>query len=163
MCVCVCVCVLVSQLCLTLCDPMGCSPPGSSVLGILWQEYWSGLPFPPPGDLPNPATEPALQADSLLSETPGKQRSLDLVLKNYIRLNSIRQYLKERKSERLNLHETGRASKCRAKAIKVSVLGCPWWFQCRELSSIPGQGPKISHALRQLSPLLIDEVYKPQQ
>ena len=36
-------------------------------------------------------------------------------------------------------------------------------FQCRELSSIPGQGPKIPHALRQLSPLLIDEVYKPQQ
>ena len=35
MCVCVCVCVLVPQSCLTLCDPMDCSPPGSSVHGIL--------------------------------------------------------------------------------------------------------------------------------
>ena len=39
------------------------------------QEYWIGLPFPSPGDLPNPGIEPqspALQADSLLSEPPGK-------------------------------------------------------------------------------------------
>ena len=39
------------------------------------QEYWNGLPFPPPGDLPNPGikpTGPALLADSLLSEPPGK-------------------------------------------------------------------------------------------
>ena len=43
--VCVCVCVLVAQLCPTLCDPTDCSPPGSSVHGILQQEYWSGLPF----------------------------------------------------------------------------------------------------------------------
>ena len=38
------------------------------------QEYWSGLPCPPPGDLPNPGTEPRspmLQVDSLLSEPPG--------------------------------------------------------------------------------------------
>ena len=39
------------------------------------QEYWSGLPFPPPGDLPSPGIEsqsPALQADSLLPEPLGK-------------------------------------------------------------------------------------------
>ena len=39
------------------------------------QEYWSGLPFPSPGNLPNPGIKPgspALQADSLLSELPGK-------------------------------------------------------------------------------------------
>ena len=39
------------------------------------QEYWSGLPFPSPGDLPDPRIEPgspALQADALLSEPPGK-------------------------------------------------------------------------------------------
>ena len=46
----------------------------------LWKDfsYWSGLPFPSPGDLSNPRTEPeslaslALQVDSLLSEPPGK-------------------------------------------------------------------------------------------
>ena len=37
----------------TLCDRMDCSPPGSSVHGI----FWSGLPFPTPGDLPNPGNE----------------------------------------------------------------------------------------------------------
>ena len=39
------------------------------------QEYWSGLPFPSPGDLPNPGIElrsPAMPADTLLSEPPGK-------------------------------------------------------------------------------------------
>ena len=39
------------------------------------QGYWSGLPFPSPGDLPNPGFEPgspALQADSLLTELKGK-------------------------------------------------------------------------------------------
>ena len=39
------------------------------------QEYWSGLPYPPPGDFPNPGIEsrsPTLQADSLPSEPPGK-------------------------------------------------------------------------------------------
>ena len=42
-------------------------------MGFSRQEYWSGLPFPSPGDLPHPGTEPgssALQADSLLAEPP---------------------------------------------------------------------------------------------
>ena len=42
-------------------------------LGFSRQEYWSGLPFPSPGDLPNPEIEPGspvLQADALLSEPP---------------------------------------------------------------------------------------------
>ena len=47
-------CVLVGQSCSTLCNPMHCSPPGSSVHGILQQEYWSGLPFPSPEDPPDP-------------------------------------------------------------------------------------------------------------
>jgi len=44
-------------------------------MGFSRQEYWSGLPFPYPGDLPNPGIEPrspALQGDSLLSEPPWK-------------------------------------------------------------------------------------------
>ena len=44
-------------------------------MGFLRQEYWSGLPFPSPGDLPDPEIEPGsptLQADSLPSEPPGK-------------------------------------------------------------------------------------------
>ena len=64
-----------TQSCPTLCDPMDYSLPGSSVHeGFLRQEFWSGLPFPSPEDLPNPGIEPgspALQADSLLSEPRG--------------------------------------------------------------------------------------------
>ena len=44
-------------------------------MGFSRQEYWSGLPFPSPGDLPNPGMEPrspALRADALTSEPPGK-------------------------------------------------------------------------------------------
>ena len=41
-----------------LCDPMDCSLPGSSSMGFSRQEYWNGLPFPSPGDLPNPWIEP---------------------------------------------------------------------------------------------------------
>ena len=44
-------------------------------MGFSRQEYWSGLPFPSPGDLPDPGIEPrspALQADALTSKPPGK-------------------------------------------------------------------------------------------
>ena len=48
-------------------------------MGSSKQEYWSGLPFPSPGDLPDPGVEPgspALWADALLSEPPGKSQIL---------------------------------------------------------------------------------------
>ena len=53
----VCVC-LVIQSCSTLCDPLDCSPPGSSVHRD--SLYWSGLPCSPPGDLPNRGSNPGL-------------------------------------------------------------------------------------------------------
>ena len=46
-------------------------------MGFSRQECWSGLPFPSPGDLPNPGIEPgslALRADTLPSEPPGKPK-----------------------------------------------------------------------------------------
>ena len=67
-----------AKLSLTLCDPMDPNPPGFSVPGISRQECWSGLPVPPPGDLPDPGIKPvspaspALQADSLPAEPSGK-------------------------------------------------------------------------------------------
>ena len=57
-CVCVCVCMLVSQSCPTLCDPMDCSHQAPLSMAFSRQEHWSGLPFSPPGDLPNPGIEP---------------------------------------------------------------------------------------------------------
>ena len=67
-----------AQFCPTLCNPVDRSPPGSSVHGDSPGEYWTGLPCPPPGDLPDPGIEPrspALQADSLPSEPPGKPKN----------------------------------------------------------------------------------------
>ena len=66
----------VAQSCLTLCDPVDCSPPGSSIHGIPQARVleW-GSCFLPPGDPPDPGIKnvsPALQVDSLLSEPPGK-------------------------------------------------------------------------------------------
>ena len=65
---------LVAKSCSALCDPMDCSPPGSS-MGFPRQEYWSRLPFPSPGELPNPGTEPgppALAGGFFVTEPPGK-------------------------------------------------------------------------------------------
>ena len=64
-----------TQLCLTLCDPIDSSPPGSSVHGISQARILEWVAISSPGDLPNPGIEPgspALQAESLLSEPPGK-------------------------------------------------------------------------------------------
>ena len=54
----------VSQSCPTLCDPMDCSLPHFSgkSMGFSRQEYWSGLPFPSPEDLPNPGFKPGSPA-----------------------------------------------------------------------------------------------------
>ena len=70
------------KVCPTLCNPLNHSLPGSSVYRIFFrQEYWSGLPFPPLRDVPDPGIEPAspvspaspaLQADSLPTEPLGK-------------------------------------------------------------------------------------------
>ena len=58
----------------------------SPSMGFSRQEYWSGLPFPSPGDLPDPGIEPgspAFQADTLTSEPPGKpMTNLDNILKS---------------------------------------------------------------------------------
>ena len=53
-------------------------------MGFSRQEYWSGLPFPSPGDLPNPGIKPrspTFQADSLPSEPPGKPELVLLELR----------------------------------------------------------------------------------
>jgi len=52
-------------------------------IGFSRQEYWSGLPFPYPGDLPKPEIKPrslALEADSLLTESPGKPITITKLL-----------------------------------------------------------------------------------
>ena len=77
-----CVCSA-TQLYLTLCIPMDCSPSGSSVHEIPRQEYWSGLPFPPPWDISDPGIEPVSLASAAVASEfftlvpPGKPRGTD--------------------------------------------------------------------------------------
>ena len=69
---CMCVCALLLQSCLTFCDPMNCSPPGSSVHVIFmarileWVAISSSRDLPDPGIEPASPLSPALLADSLL-------------------------------------------------------------------------------------------------
>ena len=70
--------LLVAQWCLTLCDPMDCSPQAPRSMEFFRQETGVGS-HSLPGDLPNPGIEPGspvLQADSLPSELPGKTKEL---------------------------------------------------------------------------------------
>ena len=67
--------VLVAQSCLTLCDSVACSPPGSPVHGIFRARILEWVTIPSPGNLHDLGIEPrspALQADSLLSEPLGE-------------------------------------------------------------------------------------------
>ena len=67
--------MLVTHPCLTLCDPVNCSPPGSSVHGILQAGIWEWVAFPffrGFSQLRDRTWSPASQADSLPSEPPGK-------------------------------------------------------------------------------------------
>ena len=82
--------MIVTQWCLTLCDSMDCNRPGFSVHGILQAKIleWVDIPFS--RDLPDQGTEhrsPALQADSLLSEPPGKFTGKFLQMPEYICLS----------------------------------------------------------------------------
>ena len=87
-----CVCVLVTQSCLILCDPMNYSLPGFSVHGILQARIleWVAIPFSRGSSGPGiECRSPALQADSLQSEPPGKPMyclfsSCSLLLKCHI-------------------------------------------------------------------------------
>ena len=80
--------LLVTESCLTLFNPrtVACQAPLS--MEFSRQKYWSGLPFPTLRDLPNPEIKPrspALQADSLLSESPGNTLvQIDLIQQLFV-------------------------------------------------------------------------------
>ena len=77
-CLCCVCCAKSLQSCPALCDPMDCSLPVSSVHGILQARILEWIAVPSPGNLPNPGIEPrspALQADSLPAEPPGKPKN----------------------------------------------------------------------------------------
>ena len=79
-------CAKLLQSCLTLCDPMDCVACQTPLsLGLSRQEYWSGLPCPPLGDLPNPGikpmslTSPALAGRFFTTSTTLKARGVHIL------------------------------------------------------------------------------------
>ena len=85
-------------------------------MGFPGQEYGSGLPFPPPGDLPNPGIEPtslALQVDSLPAEPPGKPKNTRVGS-----LSLLQQIFPTQESTRGLLH-------CRRILYQLSYQGSP--------------------------------------
>ena len=130
---------LVIQLCLR--DPMDCSPPR---LPHPWrffrQEYWNGLLYPPPGDLPNPGIEPkspSLQADSLLSEPQGKP-SNDTVL-------SVTWYYEKRTGLEIRTKFLSRIK----HYVTLNILLKPWTvFSSKKIRRYIGQSLKYFQDLQ---------------
>ena len=107
--------VLVTQLDLTLCDPMNCSPPGPSLpMEFSRQEFGSGLLIPSPGESSWPRVEPrslALQTDSLLTEPPENDG-----------------FLQEGRCGKQELGEEGRASDDWVQPCQLGLVAAitPW-------------------------------------
>ena len=104
------------------------------------QEYWRGLPFPSPRDLPYPVIEPrfpTLQTDSLLSEPPGKTFKRDEVL-FHIKLHT--------KKETILIKPIGNWDF--PSSPMVGNLPC----NAGDTSSLPGPGTKTPQAAEQLRP-----------
>ena len=83
--------------------------------GFSRQEYWSGLPCPPPGDLPNPGIEPrspAMRADSLPSEPPGKPKNTGVGSLSLLQGNIL-------------THELNQGLHCPQIFYQLSHLGSP--------------------------------------
>ena len=118
---------------------MDCSPLGSSVHGILQKEYWSGLPFPSPRDLPNKGIKPrspAQQADSLQSEPPGKSTHNIIMYTKYIIYNTNYVYLYKMQFitdlSCLTLLEDYKLHKC--MGCSLYFLSHPQWTTCGKYS-----------------------------
>ena len=124
----VCVCACVTKSCLTLCDPMDCCPPGSSVHGSFPGKTIGGggvgVPLPSLGDPPNPRTElvspasPALASGFFTLEPPGKPGE-----NGYLRPNHGKTAPEARKVQKLNKISSLLFS-ASPLAVKHSVTGC---------------------------------------
>ena len=82
-------------------------------MGFSRQEYWSGLPFPSPGDLPDPGIKPgspALEADALTSEPPGKPTKGRKTIYNgkLFKINILRKVKSKTKETCLSCSKAGR-------------------------------------------------------
>ena len=116
-------------------------------MGFSRQEYWSGLPFPSPGDLPDPGFEPrspVLQADSLPSEPPGK---LDQI-KEYPQKGKMS--LKWRPNDLFGNEDSKEETRgkitwrYRTQILNRSIDGLPKWLSGKESACSAGDVSSVS-------------------
>ena len=115
-------------------------------IGFSRQEYWSGLSFPSPGDLPNPEIKPrfpALQADSLPSEPPGKPPDNKIQFSSAQLLNRVRLFATPRIAARqASLSITNSRTSLKLTSIE-SVMPSNHLILCRPLLLLPPIPPSI--------------------
>ena len=92
------------------CDPLDCSPPQSPLsMGFPRQEYWSGLPFPSQGDLPDPGIEPespALHVDPLPLSHQGSPALMTVFLLNINVYINTSEHFSEKTQSTKNLFDS---------------------------------------------------------
>ena len=111
----------VTQSCLTLATPYSVARQAPLSLGFSRQEYWSGLAYSSPGDLPDRGIEPrfpGLQEDSLPSEPPGKPN-----IKHSINQICLKRVCNQRKSEEVVVGELPLEKGCLATTYRRHLLG----------------------------------------
>ena len=135
--------VLVAQSCPTLCDPIDCSPPGSSVHGIPQARILEWLPFLSPGDLPDSGIKsgsPTLQADYLPSEPPEKPMKVTVCAQ----LEQIMDKEILKKTKKKKKPQTATSEELR---VKIGYCACPLHTPTKEVNkhlshpSSPRTGP----------------------
>ena len=118
--------------------PMDCAHQAPLSMGFSRQEYWSGLPYPPPGSLPYPVIKsgsPTLQVDSLPSEPPGKPNGFQSFLIISLLFLKLRQIGTTLRCSVLAFH-CGGFSFCRARALgHMGFSSCSFQAQEHRLNS----------------------------
>ena len=143
-CICVCVCQWLRCVQLSATPWTTCSPPGSSVYGILQARILEWVAFPSPGDLPDPGIEPgspALQADSLPSELQGSPFYFLVVLK----------FLKFRQIGKLQIRSVAQSCPTLCDPMNRSTPGLPVHHQLPEFTET--QVHRVSDAIQPSHPL----------